>query len=80
MLHTHPYVRAMRIEENNHGDIAGAGERVLVVETHLWWPSEYSLTNDNGLLDSFEAEIQSLERQMHIGQVDFSRIELRPCD
>lgn len=79
MLHTHPYVRAMHIEQSiTNGN--GADECVLVVETQLWWPSEYSVSNDNGLLDQFEAELHWLERQMQMGQVEFSRIELRPVN
>ena len=78
MLETHPYVRAMHVENDNHG--ATGKERVLVVEAQLWWPSEYSVTNDNGLLDSFHADLHSLERQMMTGQVDYTRIELRPVD
>ncbi len=78
MLLNHPYVHDMNIVNNAQPD--GSEERVLVVQTRMWWASEYSVSNDNRLLLELSEQVRRLERLAQFGIMDFDRVDVVPAD
>lgn len=78
MLVNHPYVHDTQIV--NHAQADGTQERVLVVQTRMWWASEYSVSNDNRLLMELAEQLRRLENIARTGGADFDRIDVVPAD
>ena len=78
MLVDHPYVHDANIVNNAQPD--GTTERVLVIRTHMWWASEYSVSNEKRLLMELSEQVRRLEYFARIGMTDFDRVDVIPAD
>lgn len=78
MLVNHPYVHDTQIVTNAQPD--GTEERVLVVQTRMWWASDYSVTNDNRLLMELSEQLRRLEKAARFGVANFDRVDVVPAD